>query len=49
LAPGRPPIHTVRLADLVGMLAEADHLLPGKTPARWRAGAFDEIGDARRL
>ena len=35
------------LVDLGAALVETDNLLRGRSPlARWRAGAFDEIGDA---
>jgi len=35
------------LVDLAAALVETDNLLRGRSPlARWRAGAFDEIGDA---
>ena len=38
------------LIDLEAVLAETENLLTGRSPlTRWRAGAFDEIGDALLL
>jgi 6-phosphofructokinase 1 len=38
------------LIDLGAVLAETENLLTGRSPlTRWRAGAFDEIGDALLL
>ncbi len=38
------------LIDLEAVLAETENLLMGRSPlTRWRAGAFDEIGDALLL
>lgn len=38
------------LVDLAAVLVETDNLLKGRSPlARWRAGVFDDIGDALLL